>query len=89
MRALDFDDHLGLVASLSGATTLYNTYWIRFAHRAVDHQLAVANSRALFHAAKRAGVQRIVHVSITHPTQQLAVAVLPGQGTSGAGTRRK
>jgi uncharacterized protein YbjT (DUF2867 family) len=67
VRPLDFDDHLGLVASLSGATTLYNTYWVRFGRRAVDHDLAVANSRALFHAAKRAGVQRIVHVSITHP----------------------
>jgi uncharacterized protein YbjT (DUF2867 family) len=28
----------------------------------------VSNSRALFQAAKRAGVQRIVHVSITHPS---------------------
>ena len=67
-RPLDFDDPLGLVASLSGATTLYNTYWVRFAHRTVDHERAVTNSRTLFHAAKRAGVQRIVHVSITHPS---------------------
>ena len=79
MRALDFDDHLGLVASLSGATTLYNTYWIRFAHRAVDHQLAVANSRALFHTAKRAGVQRIVHVSITHPTSSSPLPYFSGK----------
>jgi uncharacterized protein YbjT (DUF2867 family) len=28
---------------------------------------AVANSRTLSYAARRAGVQRIVHVSITHP----------------------
>ena len=68
VRPLDFDDPLGLVASLSGATTLYNTYWVRFARRSVDHERAVANSRALFHAARRAGVQRIVHVSITHPS---------------------
>ena len=67
-RPLDFDDQLGLVASLSGATTLYNTYWVRFAHRDVDHEAAVSNSRALFQAAKRAGVRRIVHVSITHPS---------------------
>jgi uncharacterized protein YbjT (DUF2867 family) len=67
VRPLDFDDHPGLVASLSGATTLYNTYWVRFARRSVDHERAVANSRALFHAAKEAGVQRVVHVSITHP----------------------
>jgi NADH dehydrogenase len=65
-RPLDFDDQLGLVDSLSGASTLYNTYGVRFAHRNVDHDVAVSNSRALFRAAKRAGVQRIVHVSITH-----------------------
>jgi uncharacterized protein YbjT (DUF2867 family) len=68
VRSLDFDDQLGLVASLSGATTLYNTYWVRFARRTVDHERAVANSKTLFRAAKRAGVQRIVHVSITHPS---------------------
>ena len=68
VHPLDFDDQLGLVASLSGATTLYNTYWVRFARRTVDHERAVANSRALFRAAERAGVQRIVHVSITHPS---------------------
>ncbi|HEY5097999.1 MAG TPA: NAD(P)H-binding protein [Acidimicrobiales bacterium] len=67
VRPLDFDDQLGLVESLRGATTLYNTYWVRFARRQIDHDLAVANSTTLFHAARRAGVQRIVHVSITHP----------------------
>jgi len=67
LRPLDFDDQLELVASLEGATTLYNTYWVRFAHRRIDHDMAVANSRTLFQAAKRAGVERIVHVSITHP----------------------
>jgi NADH dehydrogenase len=68
IRPLDFDDQLGLVASLEGVTTLYNTYWVRFAHGRIDHELAVANSRTLFWAAKRAGVQRVVHVSITHPS---------------------
>jgi uncharacterized protein YbjT (DUF2867 family) len=68
VRPLDFEDQLGLTASLEGATTLYNTYWVRFAHGRIDHELAVANSRTLFHAAKRAGVRRIVHVSITHPS---------------------
>jgi nucleoside-diphosphate-sugar epimerase len=67
-RPLNFDDQLGLVESLRGATTLYNTYWVRFARRRIDHEVAVANSRTLFLAAKRAGVQRIVHVSITNPS---------------------
>jgi NADH dehydrogenase len=65
---LNFDDPPGLVASLSGATTLYNTYWVRFPHGRSDHERAVENSRALFYAARRAGIERVVHVSITHPT---------------------
>jgi uncharacterized protein YbjT (DUF2867 family) len=68
VRPMDFNDQLGLVASLEGATTLYNTYWVRFARGRIDHELAVSNSRALFFAARRAGVQRIVHVSIMNPS---------------------
>ncbi|HMD45302.1 MAG TPA: NAD(P)H-binding protein [Acidimicrobiales bacterium] len=67
VRPLDFDDPSGLAASLAGATTLYNTYWVRFAHGGIDHSLAVENSRTLLRAARRAGVHKIVHVSILHP----------------------
>ena len=67
VRRLDFSDLAGLAESLRGAHTLYNTYWVRFARGPVDHAAAVANSRALFRAAAEAGVQRIVHISITHP----------------------
>ncbi|HYA69551.1 MAG TPA: NAD(P)H-binding protein [Acidimicrobiales bacterium] len=68
VRPLDFDDPIGLATSLAGATTLYNTYWVRFAHAGIDHALAVENSRTLFRAARRAGVRKIVHVSILHPS---------------------
>lgn len=68
VRPLDFDDPTGLVESMQGARTLYNTYWVRFARGQLSHEVAVANSRALFYAARQAGVQRIVHVSITHPS---------------------
>lgn len=67
VRPLDFDDPIGLAESLRGATTLYNTYWVRFARGQLDHGTAVTNCRTLFYAARRAGVERIVHVSITHP----------------------
>jgi uncharacterized protein YbjT (DUF2867 family) len=66
VRPLDFADADGLRRSLQGVHTLYNTYWVRFARGALDHQTAVANSRILFDAAAHVGVQRIVHVSITH-----------------------
>ena len=65
-RPLDFADADGLERDLRGAHTLYNTYWVRFPHGRETHATAVANSRVLFDAAVRAGVQRIVHVSITH-----------------------
>ena len=68
VRPLDFADPAGLTESLRGAHTLYNTYWVRFARGRVDHDAAVANSRVLFGAAARAGVRRIVHVSITNPS---------------------
>lgn len=45
--------------------TLYNTYWVRFEYGAVTFERAVRDTLALFDAARRAGVQRIVHVSIT------------------------
>jgi NADH dehydrogenase len=68
VRPLNFDDPDELTQSMRGASTLYNTYWVRFAHGRIDHAAAVANSRTLFEAAVAAGVQRIVHVSITHPS---------------------
>jgi uncharacterized protein YbjT (DUF2867 family) len=65
-RPLDFGNSEELVQSMAGAHTLYNTYWVRFAHGTLDHQVAVRNSETLFRAAAVAGVQRIVHVSITN-----------------------
>jgi uncharacterized protein YbjT (DUF2867 family) len=63
-----FDEPLALARSLQGVTTLYNTYWVRFDHGSASFDGAIANSRALFHAARRAGVHRIVHVSIANPS---------------------
>ncbi|HMI23310.1 MAG TPA: NAD(P)H-binding protein, partial [Streptosporangiaceae bacterium] len=68
VRPLDFADPAALTESMRGAGTLYNTYWVRFAHGSVDHPVAVARSRVLFQAAAEAGVRRIVHVSITNPS---------------------
>lgn len=65
----NFDDPAKLAASLEGASTVYNTYWVRFNHGHATYDRAVANTRALIRAAKDAGVRRFVHVSITNPTE--------------------
>jgi NADH dehydrogenase len=61
-----FEDPVALARSLEGVTTLYNTYWVRFGHRQTTFADAISNSGALFHAARRARVRRIVHISIAN-----------------------
>lgn len=70
VRALPFDFERPelLTQHLRGAHTLYNTYWVRFTHGGVTFAEAVQNTKALFTAAKQAGVRRVVHVSITNPS---------------------
>jgi len=63
----NFDNPDRLVETLRGVAVLYNTYWVRFNHRLFTHQDAVANTKILFAAAREAGVERIVHISITNP----------------------
>jgi len=65
----NFDSPDQLAASLEGAAVLYNTYWVRFNHKDFTHSIAVQNTLTLFEAAKRAGVKRVVHVSITNPSE--------------------
>jgi NADH dehydrogenase len=74
-----FDDPDALTASLRGATVLYNTYWVRFNHRAFNQADAVRNTVAVFIAARRAGVERIVHVSITNPSETSALEYFRGK----------
>ncbi|MFO8056125.1 MAG: NAD(P)H-binding protein [bacterium] len=63
-----FDEPERLVEDLSGASTVYNTYWVRFGRGGSGFDRAVANSRNLIHAAAEAGVSRFVHISVTNPT---------------------
>ena len=64
---MDFESPEALTDSLRGASTLYNTYWVRFPYGEMTHERAVHNTEILLHAAEAAGVKRIVHVSIANP----------------------
>jgi uncharacterized protein YbjT (DUF2867 family) len=66
---MDFKQPDRLTESLKGTRVLYNTYWVRFDHgRSFTHSQAVQNTLTLFECALKAGVERIVHVSITNPS---------------------
>jgi uncharacterized protein YbjT (DUF2867 family) len=64
---------------LEGASTLINTYWVRFPHGNSTFETAVRNSRTLIQAAKDAGIQRIVHVSIANPSLESPLAYYRGK----------
>lgn len=68
VHPFNFDNPNKLAQSLEGVRVLYNTYWVRFNHKLFTHTDAVANTKALFDAARAAGVERVVHVSITNPS---------------------
>ncbi|NUQ37296.1 MAG: NAD(P)H-binding protein [Caldilineales bacterium] len=74
-----FDRPEELTRSLAGVEVLYNTYWVRFNHKLFRHADAVRNTLILFEAAKQAGVRRVVHVSITNPTEDSPLEYFSGK----------
>jgi NADH dehydrogenase len=75
----NFDCPDDLVETLRGADVLYNTYWVRFNHSSFKHESAVRNTLILFEAARQAGVKRIVHISITNPSENSPLEYFSGK----------
>jgi len=74
-----FDQPERLIETLHGVSVLYNTYWVRFNHPTFTHADAVANTKILFDAAKEAGVRRVIHVSITNPSEDSDLEYFSGK----------
>jgi len=79
VHPFNFDHPERLAGSLEGARVLYNTYWVRFNHAGFRYSQAVDNTRALFAAARRAAVSRVVHVSITNPSEDSPLEYFRGK----------
>jgi len=75
----DFDHPERLTGAFRGASTLINTYWVRFPRGKTTFEAAVHNTRTLIAAAKGAGVRRIVHVSIANPSLQSPLGYYRGK----------
>ncbi len=76
----NFNDPGPLAQSLRGASTLYNTYWVRFDRGSHTHGQAINNTLALIRAAEEAGVNRIVHISITNASPDSPLSYFRGKG---------
>ena len=68
-----------LIEAFRGASTLINSYWVRFPRGKTTFETAVCNTRILIDAAKKAGVRRIVHVSIANPSLQSSLGYYRGK----------
>jgi NADH dehydrogenase len=75
----DFDRPDQLRKTLLGTSTLINTYWVRFPREESTFEAAVRNTRKLIDAAKDAGVERIVHVSIANPSAESPLGYYRGK----------
>lgn len=74
-----FDIPEALTTNLRGVDVLINTYWVRFNHKMFTHADAVENTLTLFRCAKEAGVRRVVHVSITNPSEESPLEYFSGK----------
>ncbi len=68
VHPLQFDDPQRLVEAMRGAHLFVNTYWVRYPYVGVGFDRAVENTGILLRAAREAGVERIVHVSVSNPS---------------------
>jgi uncharacterized protein YbjT (DUF2867 family) len=78
---LDFKDPDQLARALDGVNTLYNTFWIRFECGHTTYPWAIERSRTLFAAARRAGVRRIVHISVINAAHDAPTAYFRAKAT--------
>jgi len=76
----NFDKPEELVESLLGIDALYNSYWVRFPYGEVTFERAVGNTKSLIGAAQKAGVGKIVHISITNADEKSPLPYFRGKG---------
>ena len=80
VHPFNFDRPELLVETLVGTDTLFNTYWFRVNYGERTHERCVQETRVLFDAARAAGVQRIVYISITNPDPNSSLPYFRGKG---------
>jgi NADH dehydrogenase len=64
-----FENPEKLTEILSGGDILFNTYWVRFNYQDSSFEKALANTVTLFDCAKKAGIKKIIHISVTNPAE--------------------
>ena len=84
---LQFDDPALLVEALRGARLFVNTYWVRYPYVGVGFDKAIANTEVLMRAARDAGVERVVQVSVSNPSLDSPLGYYRGKAQAEAMVR--
>lgn len=71
---LDLADRDALARALDGVRVLYNTHWLRTGPPGPAATQSSGDTSRLFSAALKAGVERVIHLSITRPALDSPIA---------------
>lgn len=77
-----------LTEYLSGCDVLFNTYWVRFNYRGWSFDQALENTKILFNCVKKAGLKKIVHISVTNPSEDDVLPYYKGKALQEAALKQ-
>ena len=75
----DFETPRKLTGHLVGCERLFNTYWVRFNYGGCSFDQAVKHTETLLACAKEAGIQKVVHISVTNPSENDSLPYYAGK----------
>jgi uncharacterized protein YbjT (DUF2867 family) len=87
VRPFDTTQPDTLRASLEGVDVLFSTYWLRFPRDGGTFEGAVARTAELLAAARAAGVQRVVYVSVVNAVADAATPYVRAKAATEAVVR--
>ena len=76
---LQFSDAKAMIRALQKTNVLINTYWIRYPASGISHENAVRNIDFLVKCAKNAGIEKIIHVSVSNPSKDSTLSYFKGK----------
>jgi uncharacterized protein YbjT (DUF2867 family) len=85
---LQFRNPAQIQQAMRGAQIFVNTYWVRYPYVGVSFDDAVGNTDLLFKAAQAAGVERIVHVSVSNASLDSPLGYYRGKARAEESLRR-
>ena len=79
IELFDFEHPNKLAQKFKGVDIFFNTYYVRFNYKKISFDKAVKNTRLLINAAKKAGVKKVVHISVVNPSKNSKFSYFRGK----------